>query len=369
MTAIGVLFGGPSPEHDVSILTGLQAARVLTQAGQAPEAVYWTKTGDFFAVDAALEGPAFAHGVPAKARPLTLSTGERGFAELRSMGRTKRLDVDVFVNCCHGGAGEDGRLQGMLDLAGVTYTGPSAAGAALGMDKLAFGGVVGGAGLPTLPRAALTAAGRTWDFDGPWILKPRFGGSSIGIEVVHDIETALALLATSPHLKSGAVVEPFRPASYDVNVAVRLVGDPQLSAFERPARAAGADGSGIYSYEQKYLGGRGMESAKRELPAVLDTGRQQRLTETARRIAELSLVRGAARIDFLVDGDQFWVNEINTIPGSLGLYLWRAAGVSNADVILGMVEEAKRVPTYVPVTSGADGRALASAGAIASKLG
>src|SRR5690606_33142636 len=111
----------------------------------------------------------------------------------------------VFI-ACHGGPGEDGTLQGLLDLAGLRYTGTGQAASALGMDKLAFGAAMAAAGLPTLPRTVVTAGDESApDFDGPYIAKPRFGGSSIGIEVADDWSTVLALKKTSSYFDNGAV--------------------------------------------------------------------------------------------------------------------------------------------------------------------
>src|SRR5437764_714850 len=110
----GVIFGGPSPEHDISVLLGLPAVRALDGA----TAIYWSKTGEWFEVDAGLEGADFVDGTPAKSRPLRL-VGGVGFVGKRD----KALPIDVVVNCCHGGPGEDGSLQGALDLAGLPYTG------------------------------------------------------------------------------------------------------------------------------------------------------------------------------------------------------------------------------------------------------
>ena len=149
------------------------------------------------------------------------------------------LEFEAALVCCHGGPGEDGTLQAALDLAGVTYSGPSVAGAALGMDKLAFGSVVAADGLPTLPRSLLAPGSEPPPFGGPYILKPRFGGSSIGIDVVQDFPTALARLDVNHHLQSGAVLEPYRPELSDLQVAVRRWPSLEISAVERPIRSAG----------------------------------------------------------------------------------------------------------------------------------
>ncbi len=136
--SVAVVFGGPSPEHDISILTGLQAARTLSEAGVPVEALYWAKSGSWHGVDPALEASDFVEGVPRKARDVQLVAAPGG----GFVGRRRPLDVDVVVNCCHGGPGEDGTLQGVFELAGLRATGPGMVGASLGMDKLAFAAVL-----------------------------------------------------------------------------------------------------------------------------------------------------------------------------------------------------------------------------------
>lgn len=372
--AVTVLFGGPSPEHDISILTGLQAARALSIAGRNVRAIYWSKTGEFGEVRADLEAETFLKGGDAVgATPLRLVVGE-GFVSQGRLGRPgKQLDTGVVLVCCHGGPGEDGSLQGALDLSGISHAGPSAAGAALGMDKLAFGSVVESAGLPTLPRLAVDPSGDTKPaFDAPYILKPRFGGSSIGIEVVADWEAAVALAAKSVHLRAGAIVEPWRADAVDVQVSLRAWPRPALSPIEKPVRAAGGKG-GILGYADKYVGGEGMASAPRELPANLPAEIEARVIECGQALGALVGLRGVSRVDFLWDesaGDLL-VNEINTIPGSLSKYLWEAAdpAVTFIQLLDDLIAEAKARPSVQWSTQGADGTALRSAGTIASKLG
>jgi D-alanine-D-alanine ligase len=368
-----VIFGGPSPEHDVSVLTGLQAARALADGGAEVAAIYWSKAGEFFALDAGHESRDFRDGPPKGARPLRLVAGPGGGFEMARggrLGRDRPLEVSAAVICCHGGPGEDGTLQGALDLAGVAYAGPTAAGAALGMDKLAFAGAVAASGLPALPRVALVPGvdrpAPGWP--GPYIVKPRFGGSSIGIEVVDEWGTATDLAAQSVHLRRGAVVEPYRAGAYDLNVAVRTWPELQLSAIERPLRSAGS--GEILGYRDKYLGGEGMVSAPRELPARIPEGLDAAIRAAAATVAAVTGARGLARIDFLADGDEWWVNEINTIPGSLAKYLWvGAAAVPFLTLLTDLLAEATARPAVRYDTTGADGTALLSAGTIASKLG
>ena len=365
---IAVAFGGPSPEHDVSILTGLLAAHELAGAGRDVSALYWSKTGEWFQVDPSAEAAAFVEGVPREAQSLRLAMGEGGgFAVAGGrLGRARALEIDVVVNCCHGGPGEDGSLQAGFDLAGIRYTGPDVAGAALGMDKLAFAGVAEAAGLPVLPRRPVLAGATEVGFDGPYIMKPRFGGSSIGIQVVADVATAAAQLQTGTHYRRGAVLEPYRAELFDLNVAVRSWPALSLSAIERPLRTS--TGAEILGYHDKYVGGQGMASAPRELPAAITPKLADALRACALEVAGLADVRGVARIDFLSDGDELYLNEVNTIPGSLARYLWVDPPVPFLALLDDMVEEAGARPTARYSAAGADGTVLRGAGAIAAKL-
>lgn len=356
MTKTAVVFGGPSPEHDISVSTGLQAARTLDEV----VAVYWSLSGRFHLVDPELEAADFAEGPPRRSKPIGL-VAEPGAGFVSGK---RPLDVDVVVNCCHGGPGEDGTLQGALDLAGLRYTGPGQAASALGMDKLAFGATTRAAGLPTLPRVLLREEAP--EFEPPFIVKPRFGGSSIGIEVVEDHPTALALLEVSPHLTDGAVVEPFLGDARDLQVAVRTYPELQLSAIEAPARSTEG---GIYGYRQKYLAWGEGGPPSRDLPASLPAGVEEAVRASALRVAELTGLRSVARIDFLERGGEVWVNEVNTIPGSLAAYLWVDPPVSRRRLLEDMIAEALAAPPRRFTTAGADGTALRNAGTIASKLG
>jgi D-alanine-D-alanine ligase len=358
MAIPAVIFGGPSDEHDISILTGLQVIRALGEV----HGVYWSKTGDWFEVDPGLEATDFVDGVPRRSRELSFVAASGQGLLLKK----RPLDIDVAVIACHGGPGEDGTLQGLLDLAGLRYTGPGQASSALGMDKLAFGAAMTAAGLPTLPRAIVSSGEEPApDFGGPFIVKPRFGGSSIGIELAEDWPTVLALKRGSPHFDQGAVIEPFLIGSRDLQVAVRTYPKWELSAIEAPARAA----EGIYSYDQKYLAWGGEVSAGRELPATLDPGVEEQVERLSARVTDAAGLRGIARIDYLEREGEVVVNEVNTIPGSMAAYLWIDPPISREQLFRDMVDEARSGPVRRFSVAGSDGTALRSAGTIASKLG
>ena len=309
--------------------------------------------------------------MPRDSKPARLVAGQGGgFKAIGRRGRSDDIDLRAVINCCHGVPGEDGTLQAVLDLAGVPYTGPSQWGAAIGMDKLAFAGLATANDIPHLPCELLDSDGDAPGFYPPYIVKPRFGGSSIGILPVEDHESAKAAAKTQPLLRDGAVIEPFRDDIVDLNISVRTWPQRTLSAIERPLRADGEDG--IYSYADKYIAadGAGMDQAPRELPAELPVPVEAKLRTYADRVADLAMIRSVARIDFFWDGgDGLWVNEVNTIPGSLSHYFWTHEGIGLPDLLESLVAEAEAEPTRRFRTDGADGVALRHAGSIAKKLG
>ena len=373
MTRPGVCFGGPSPEHDISILTGLQAVHALAEAGRDPVALYWSPVGTWHEVPPDIEASAFAEGLPRSATEIELAA-QPGGGFVRAERRRRPLPVNVVVNCCHGGPGEDGGLPALLDLAGLAYTGPGQLSAAICMDKLAFSGATEAAGLSTLPLWLLTEdlrgdAAAAELSEGPLIVKPRFGGSSIGIEIVADLATARALTRSSPLLRDGAVVQRYLSDVIDLNISLRTWPELRLSAVERPLRSD----STIYTYAEKYLtGGGGMATAPRELPATLPPAIESALRAAAVEVSHLVMARSVMRIDFLWDGSDdptgLWVNEINPIPGSLSWYFWSHEGDSLIELLDDLIAEARDKPTRRFVTQGADGAALRSVGSIATKL-
>ena len=367
--SIAVVFGGLSPEHDISILTGLQAARLLVGRGEDVVCIYWTRTGEWQRVPHDLEGKQFASGDVPGSDPLSLRIPE-GFSERRRL-RDQPLDLDVAVNCCHGGPGEDGTLVAMLTLAGLRVTGPGSEASAWVMDKLATAGItelagLGEVGIEPLPTVAVGPETTAIDLPSPWVVKPRFGGSSLGVEVgVEDVETVVSLTRTGA-ARSGTVVQPQLTGWIDLNVSVRTHPTLEVSPIEKPVTSGE-----VYGYREKYLaGGDGMESARRELPADLPASVTDRIQQAARAVARTVGLTGAPRIDFLYDGhDRLALCEVNAIPGSLGLYLWAAAGIDRGQMVADLVAEARALPaSRAHWSSATDGAALRSAGSVASKL-
>jgi D-alanine-D-alanine ligase len=366
MAGLGVVFGGPSPEHDISILTGLQAARALAQAGRDVVCVYWTKAGVWRRVPVETEAAAFLAPEVPGASELELQV-PGGFVEVRRR-RSANLELDAVLNCCHGGPGEDGTLTALLALAGLRVSGPKPQACALAMDKLATAALAEAIGVPAILSVLVTADGKPETLPPtPWVVKPRFGGSSLGVEAgVEDLETARAL-ARQGIGRAGTLIQPMLEGWIDLNVAVRTHPQLEISEVERPLR----DADGIYGYRDKYLaGGEGMDSARRELPAQIPAEIRDRIGSCATTIADAFDLTGAPRIDFLWDGgDALVLCEVNSIPGAWGAYLWAPGGIDRTQLYDALVAEARAAPPLPPQWSASsDGQALRVAGTIAGKL-
>ena len=184
-----VVFGGPSPEHEISILTGLQAERVLLEGGDEVVALYAAPNGAWFQIPSRSEAKDFLTGAPSGSKELNfVLSGQPGIYPKKGLGK-KPLDIDAALLCFHGGLGEGGGAAAVFSFMDIPATGSTVFAGAVGMDKLAFGGLMNAAGIPSLQREALRDSADP-SFPGPYIVKPRFGGSSIGIEIVDDIGTA-----------------------------------------------------------------------------------------------------------------------------------------------------------------------------------
>ncbi len=366
-----VVFGGPSPEHEISILTGLQAERVLVAAGHRVVPIYWSPTGEWFRVPDTTEAKDYLEGAPRESVPLEVRlSGEPGLYRRKRLG-SEKLEIEAALLCLHGGAGEGGGGAALFSTLGIPATGSTIFAGAVGMDKLAFGGLMHAAGIPSLPREAVSTLSEP-SFGGPYIVKPRFGGSSIGIEIADDLDAARALAGASVHLRTGAVLEPYRPQLVDLNISFRTHPQLEISDLEKPLRGAGD--SALYSYAEKYLAGgagaeAGLSSAPREFPAQVPDAVHAAARSLAERVADVTRLTGIVRVDLLLDeatGDLF-VNEVNSIPGALSLYLW-ATKRPAAEVLVDAIVEARDKRVVFPQAGFGGGAALRAAGGIAGKL-
>jgi D-alanine-D-alanine ligase len=254
-------------------------------------------------------------------------------------------EMECVLPVVHGANVEDGTLQGLLQLLGVPYVGCGVAASALGMDKYAQKCVFRDNGIPVLDCVALGAAAydaqpeeseaKLEALGFPLIVKPVNLGSSVGIGRVGDAEGLKEALEHAFQFADTVLAEPAVTRLRELNCSV--LGDREsarASECEEPINS-----HVILSYEDKYMSGggkaKGMSAAKRKLPADIPPDVRERIRELAVETFRLLGCNGIARVDFLMDADSgdIWVNEINTIPGSLSFYLWEPLGVSYTQLL------------------------------------
>lgn len=379
---VAVVFGGRSPEHDVSIKTGLQALYALDQRGYEGFPVYIGLDGRWWVGEALRDEANYLPGDAVQrrlteVRPAPRADGLGGCLVAQQTGRwwtrPPSWPFDAALLALHGLNGEDGRLQGLLELYNIPYTGARTLTSALLMDKAMTKQVLAGSGIAVLPcvvidrpqrglmpsEADLRARLKGLEF--PLIVKPNHLGSSIGVARVETFDELRAVLPGIFKLDTQAVVERCVPNLVEYNIAVmRREGVIHTSAIERP-KSSGA----LLDFKQKYLsaggkaggsksGGRkmagralaseGMLSLTRDINPPLSEEAQNTLRRWACECFERVGGTGAPRIDFLCDErtGELWLNEVNTCPGSFGYFLWEAAPVrlDFPDLLSLLIEEA-----------------------------
>ena len=330
---LAVIYGGPSPEHDISILTGLQAAKILSSKYEVTN-IYWSRDNRWFLVDNDLESKDFIENKDIFKKEITIKYDSNPGFYIKK----KKIEID--------------------------FTGPSLTTSQLCMDKYAFFSLMNSNNMPVLEKH-LVSEKVFPEFEGPYILKPRFGGSSIGVEVVDDYKTAITISSNSDLYIQGATIEKYLEESSDLLVAVRSFPQIDYSEIEKPIRSNNFE---LFSYTDKYLENGGLEGSKRELPANISKD----IKDDIYRILDLFMsivdIRGIARVDFLLKDQELYINEVNTIPGSHALYLWESKGFSKFELMNDMISEARNSLSSWS-TEGSDGTALKSAKDIKSKLG
>ncbi len=347
---LGVCFGGISLEHEISILSALQAIAAVDKEKYEIIPIYISKQGKWYTGDPLLDLENYKDidAMLADCREVTLSPGQGAklmAAKTKAFKNPLVSELDVVLPVMHGAQGEDGCMQGLFELAGVPYAGPGVLAAAVGMDKIMMKAVLKDAGIPVVPQAVFS--GRDWaearaevieyverSLPYPVIVKPANLGSSVGVgKAANRAELEEAIdLATS--FSRRILVEEMIVDLRELNCAVLgMDGDAEASVCEEPV-TAGA----FLSYEDKYMSGgkgKGMSGAQRQIPANIPDELAKEVQELARRAFIALDGHGVARIDFLYDQkrQRLYVNEINTIPGSLSFYLWEAAGRSFSQLI------------------------------------
>jgi D-alanine-D-alanine ligase len=354
---VGVAFGGRSVEHDVSIITGLQASDVLAER-HVPIPIYIARSGRWYTGEALRELSIYQQdGGDPDAEEINfdlhngrlLRTAAAGGSLLRSRragGRgNQSIELDVVVLATHGTQGEDGCLQGAFELARLPYVGPSVGAAAAAMDKVTTKALLAQAALPALGHLALRR--EEWDidkkeclsrarsaFDFPMYAKPASLGSSVGVSRCSSEADLADALELGFELDRSCLVEPAAEGGIEVNCAVigRPGVEPRASVCEQPVAA-----EEFLSFEDKYMSGAkssGMKGAQRLIPAPISGALTAQVQGLAKRAFKAFGCAGVTRVDFLIDSSEgVYVNELNTIPGSFSFYLWEPAGLPFAELM------------------------------------
>lgn len=359
---IAIFFGGRSPEHDISIVTGLQVLQAVDSDRFEAFPVYVTPQGEWLVGEPLAQRSNYLPNAELRKSltSVTLDTMPSGRGVLLPRGQAGGLfkkpappiPFDVALLAFHGTTGEDGQMQGLMQASGVPYTGMRVLASAVLMDKAATKQMLKGLGIPTLPHVllhrprqgliigqeALTAL--VGDLPFPAVIKPNHLGSSIGVAKVKDIEELAAVLPAIFKLDTKAILEPFVPNLVEYNVAVSAVtGEVRTSAVERPKTSAE-----LLDFKQKYMPGgakagaksggktsgqpsQGMLSLTRDINPQLPEAYETNLRRWAEQMFEAVGGTGAPRIDFIANGvsGEVWLNEVNPCPGSFGFFLWEAA--------------------------------------------
>ena len=350
---VGVIFGGRSGEHEVSLASAQSVMNAIDETKYEVVPIGITKEGRWIASgdpmkaltagDATASGPAALLGDPSQRGLMRLQDTER------AIEATRLTELDVVFPVLHGTYGEDGTVQGLLELAGLPYVGAGVIGSVLGLDKVAFKDVMRAHGMPIVDEVSLKR--KEWDADPegvmdrveaelgyPVFTKPANMGSSVGISKCHDRAGLADGLADAARFDRKLVVEAAVPAAREIEVSVLGNDDPIASVAGEviPSRE-------FYSYESKYLD-EGDDASDLLIPAPISAEMAERVRDLAVRVYKAIDCAGMARADFLLSGEtgELYVNEVNTIPGftSISMYpkLWEASGVSYPELIDRLIE-------------------------------
>lgn len=347
---VAVIFGGPSQEHDVSVVSAQQLMDAANLRSMNIVPVYMSFEGRLFHGSSLRQLEGYKPAPPGL-REVRFEWDDQGPC-LSSLDRVVRWPIDCALPVFHGPFGEDGRIQGMLEVIGIPTTGFSACNSAIAMRKDATKSLVQSNGVNVLPHVAvhakeLTRPGTVCDrierrLDYPLIIKPANLGSSIGVGLAKCRDELLIYLQSALQEDTVALVEPQVQNLQELNIAVlSREGEICFSAIERPKSSAE-----LLDFKEKYLSqagntgnsgqgklgaasapSQGMLSLTRDINPVLDGDLKSRLYGYAERAFSILGQRGAPRMDFMhnQETDELWFNEINPIPGSYGFFLWEAA--------------------------------------------
>ncbi len=358
---VGVIYGGETVEHEVSIISAVQAMNNMDKEKYEIIPIYIDKNKTWYTGKMLMEMDVYKDFDTLKryAKKVTLVKTDEGFFLQSTKGLFRRnvAELDIAFPIVHGKGAEDGSIAGFLDTVGIPYVGPNILGAALGQDKVVMKQVMEAENIPT-PKY-------TWFYDTeylndekdinkkikelgyPVIIKPANLGSSVGISVVKTEKDLEKAIREAIKYDNKIVVEKMINNLLEVNCSV--LGNYEFA--ETSAIAEMVTKNDFLTYEDKYVGN-GKKGAKKVsgkmsnsdmiIPARLDKKVEEKVREYSLKTFKALNLSGVARIDFLIDKEtkEVYVNEPNTIPGSLSFYLWNKVGKSYPNLLDEMITSA-----------------------------
>jgi D-alanine-D-alanine ligase len=350
---VAILFGGRSAEHEISLLSARFVLESLDPDRFEPVLVGIDKDGRWLLQDGArllaqARDPRQV-ALDGSTLPVLLPAHPSGALVAEGASSAPSMPLDVAFPVLHGPLGEDGTVQGLLELAGVPYVGSGVLGSAVGMDKDVMKRLLLGAGLPVLPYATVKRARWERERDAvltglaalalPVFVKPANLGSSVGVSRVKDGSALGSAIDAAFAFDDKVVVEAGLEKPREIECAV-LGGEPPLASI--PGEIVVEHADGFYSYAAKYLDEHG---ASTKIPADLTPGEADEARRLALATFETLEGEGLARVDLFFDHERrFWVNEINTLPGftSISMYpkLMAASGVGAQALVTRLIEDA-----------------------------
>ncbi len=362
---VGVIFGGRSVENEISVITAAQTMAAMNVEKYNIVPIYISKEGHWYTGDKLRSTDNYrdmksllSSVAEVYLRPVY---GDNRLYKVRKplFGSDVVTTLDVILPALHGTSGEDGSFQGLIEMTGIPYACPNTLASANGMDKITMKMILRESGIPVVDYAWFSDKEWLSERDDvlvrcealryPLIVKPANLGSSVGIKAVHNREELVEAVDNAIRYSKRIIVEVLVERLKEINCSV--LGDYydcKASVCEAPVRSGE-----ILSYEDKYLGGgknkpsEGMHSTVREIPARLSDEVTEYIRTTACKTFRVLACDGVSRIDFMIDEatNNIYVNEINTIPGSLSFYLWEATGVpfdELVDTLIGVAFKRKR---------------------------
>lgn len=362
---IGVIFGSRSCEREVAIISAVQLMRHADREKYDIIPVYISEDGNWYTGDKLKEIQTYKPFHPDQKGIIRvfpdLSSGSGALLTVRkdfglfARERTEiAARIDAYIIVMHGLNGEDGTLQGLMELINVPYTSTGVAGSALGMDKIMMKQFFQGAGLPVLPGLSFTRSGFSREREAvlnkvekelgfPVFVKPANLGSSIGVSRADDTESLADSLELAFEYDRRVLVEKGLDRPIELNCSVMGYDDVvEASPIEMPL-----NNDEFLDFKDKYLasgGSKGMASLHRVLPAPIEEELKNEIQEMSRTIFRMLDCKGVVRIDYMFDkhSEKLYITEINTIPGSLAFYLWENAGIPYSTLIDRMIDFAEK---------------------------